>query len=187
MHLHILGAAGTGVTTLGLALAQQLNIPYFDSDDYFWIPSDPPFTIRRDPAERNAAIRRDLDKAGNWILGGSIIHWGEKVFPPFDLIVFCWLPPAIRMDRLKAREHSRYGDVIFTDPDRNKQYMTFLAWAAGYDNATGIANRTLDAHEQWLQTQGAPILEIREDLTTEDRLQLIRGKINAAPQVEPEP
>ena len=179
MNLHIFGASGTGITTLGLALSRELNIPYFDSDDYFWAPSDPPFTIRRDPGERNAAIRRDLDKEPGWILGGSIIHWGEEVFPNFDLIVFCRLPHDIRMARLKTRELSRYGDIIFTDPDRNKQYNAFLAWAADYDTDTGIASRTIGVHEQWLQTQRCPILEIREDLTTEQRLQLIRHKMDA--------
>jgi adenylate kinase family enzyme len=174
MTLHLFGASGTGITTLGQALARELTIPYFDSDDYFWMTSDPPFTIRRDPEERNAAIRRDLDKHDQWILGGSIIHWGEEVFPNFDLIVFCWLPHEVRMARLKAREFSRYGDIIFSDPDRNKQYKAFLAWAADYDKGTGIASRTIGAHEQWLKMQRCPILEIRKDLTTEQRLELIR-------------
>lgn len=32
--IHILGAAGAGTTTLGKALAERLNIAYFDSDFY---------------------------------------------------------------------------------------------------------------------------------------------------------
>ena len=43
----------------------------------------------------------------NWILGGSIIHWGENLFPEFDLIVFLWLPPEIRLKRLKERTENR--------------------------------------------------------------------------------
>lgn len=36
MNIHIFGASGSGATTLGRFLAVQLNVPCFDSDDYFW-------------------------------------------------------------------------------------------------------------------------------------------------------
>ena len=88
MRLHIFGASGTGVTTLGQALGSALNVPYFDSDDYFWQPSNPPFTIRRPPAERDAALAADLAQAPRWILGGSILGWDPQWATAFDLVVF---------------------------------------------------------------------------------------------------
>lgn len=163
MRYHIFGASGSGVTTLGLSLAQHLDIPYFDSDDYFWFRTDPPFTSKRPPIERNAKIRADLDAHPSWILGGSIYHWGENLFPPFDLIVFLYLSPDIRMPRLVARERSR----------NNKNPAAFLAWAADYDHDTGIANRTLNGHEAWLKKQTSPILELRGDLSVQERMQRI--------------
>jgi shikimate kinase len=36
MRMLIIGAKGSGVTTLGEALAKQLAIPYFDADYYYW-------------------------------------------------------------------------------------------------------------------------------------------------------
>ena len=33
-RIHILGAFGSGTTTLGRALAARLQYPYFDMDDY---------------------------------------------------------------------------------------------------------------------------------------------------------
>jgi adenylate kinase family enzyme len=180
MHIHIFGASCSGVTTLGRALSQNLaqsrglDIPYFDSDDYFWLPTDPPYTQRRSPAERNARILADLNKNEHWILGGSIIHW-EASFTAFDCIVFLYLPPEIRMQRLKAREYARYGDIIHSDPDRKRQSEEFFTWAADYDHATGIANRTLPAHESWLSEQTSPILEIRGDTSVRERLDLVLG------------
>ncbi|MGI4743037.1 MAG: hypothetical protein ACRYG7_48415 [Janthinobacterium lividum] len=50
MKLHILGASGVGVTPLGRAFSAALRIPYLDTDTYFWMPSDPPFTVRRPTA-----------------------------------------------------------------------------------------------------------------------------------------
>lgn len=178
MKLHLFGASGTGVTTLGEALAEKLGIPYFDSDFYFWEPSNPPFTIRRAPEARNKMIRSHLNRQESWILGGSIIQWGNDVFPPFDLIVFLYLPPATRLARLRNRELNRYGTVILEDSLRNKLYEEFIAWAADYDQETGIASRTLSAHEQWLAKQQVPVLQIREDLTTEQRLKLVLERLN---------
>jgi adenylate kinase family enzyme len=42
-RVHILGASGAGTTTLAQALAARLGSPHYDVDDYFWLPSDPPF------------------------------------------------------------------------------------------------------------------------------------------------
>jgi len=181
MKIHIFGASGTGVTTLGNALSAALQLPYFDSDAYFWEPTTPPFILKRAPGLRNAAIRSDLDKQNSWVLGGSAVNWGPDVFPPFDLIVFLWLPPGIRMERLKARELERYGEVIFTDAQRHQQYQAFMAWAADYDNCTGVAGRTIQVHEQWLQQQTSRVLEIRGDLTVAERLAIVMEAITLLP------
>jgi adenylate kinase family enzyme len=38
-RIHITGASGAGVTSLGRALADALAIPHHDTDDYFWQPT----------------------------------------------------------------------------------------------------------------------------------------------------
>jgi NAD(P)-dependent dehydrogenase (short-subunit alcohol dehydrogenase family) len=35
-RIHVTGASGSGVTTLGRALADALALPHHDTDDYFW-------------------------------------------------------------------------------------------------------------------------------------------------------
>ena len=41
-RIHVFGASGAGVTTLGRALADALGTPHHDTDDYFWLPTTPP-------------------------------------------------------------------------------------------------------------------------------------------------
>ena len=48
MRIHITGAAGSGCTSLGRALADRLGCVNFDTDTYFWLPSDPPFQQMRE-------------------------------------------------------------------------------------------------------------------------------------------
>ena len=114
-------------------------------------------------------------------MGGSIFRWGENVFPDFDLVVYLWIPPQIRMERLKKREFERYGNVIYTDPDRIKQFEDFMEWAADYDNNTGIASRNFQAHENWLNSIDFHILKISGDLTLQQRIDLIIENINKKP------
>jgi len=72
MKIHMMGASFAGSTTLGKASSVWLGFPYFDTDDYFWEPSGPLFTIRRNPDERSKMIQQDLAKHSNLILGGSL-------------------------------------------------------------------------------------------------------------------
>lgn len=177
MKIHIFGASGTGVSTLGMALANVLELTYLDSDAFFWEPSDPPFTQRRAPLLRHTLIQKELQQEEDWILGGSIINWAQDVFPKFDLVVFLWIPAPIRLARLKQREIARYGEIILTNPERNKLFNEFMNWAADYDQGRGIANRTLKAHQNWLTQQDVPILNIEGDYTTSERMNLILDEL----------
>ncbi|RFS18380.1 adenylate kinase [Emticicia sp. C21] len=170
MKLHILGASCSGVTTLGQVLANHLQIPYFDSDEYFWEKANPPFTTRRNPALRNEMLMADISQYDSWVIGGSLLKWDLELH--FDLIVFLYIPHEIRMERLRKRELERYGDVIFSDPVRHKQYLDFMEWARGYDDNT-TQGRTLRAHESWLSRQTCSVLEIRGDYSVEERMRVI--------------
>lgn len=146
---------------------------------FFWEDTNPPFTTKRSPHIRNSLIKEELSKCNHWILGGSIINWGEDVFPKFNLAVFLWVPPEIRIARLRKREFERYGNIIYSDPNRKKLFEDFLSWAVDYDKHTGLANRTLLAHEEWLRKIMCPVLEIRGDLTTEERINIIIEKLSS--------
>lgn len=180
MKLHLFGASGTGVTTLGTALEATLGVPYFDSDVYFWEPSDPPYTVRRPAALRDALLAGDLARQPAWVLGGSLVGWNEQWLTAFDLVVFLWLPPALRLHRLREREHARYGDVLVTDPARAAQYQAFLTWAAGYDDNSTGGSRTLANHTRWLGQFTCPVLELRGDSSVAQRLAAVQACLREA-------
>lgn len=177
MKLHIFGASGAGVTTLGTALGQALSISYFDSDAYYWVPSEPPFTIRRPEADRDAALAHALIQHPDWILGGSAMSWAAPWILAADLVIFLWLPQPLRLHRLQQRELERYGNVIFTDPTRAEQTRTFLAWAAGYDDNSCGGSRNLANHTEWLGQFTCPVLELRGDFSVAQRLNAVQTKL----------
>ena len=178
MKLHIFGASGAGATTLGQALGEQLSVPYFDTDTYFWRPTEPPFTQRRPVAERDAQLTHDLARHSSWLLGGSLVGWGEHWLAAFDLAVFLWLPPTLRLARLQQREHERYGEAIRADPARAEQSQAFLAWAAGYDDSSSGGSRTLANHSSWLSCFTCPVLELRGDLPVTERVGRVQAELH---------
>jgi adenylate kinase family enzyme len=95
MRIHVTGASGSGTTTFGRALAAELGVPHFDSDDYFWLPTDPPYTTKRDPEERNRMLRADLRAAGSFVETGSLISWSKEIDALFTGVVFLRIPPEV--------------------------------------------------------------------------------------------
>jgi adenylate kinase family enzyme len=111
-RIHILGASGSGTTTLGRALAERLPSPHFDMDDYFWLPTDPPFTHQREHTERQQRLMDALTAHNAWVVSGSLCGWGDVAIPLFALVIFLWIPHEVRMERRHRREHVRFGERI---------------------------------------------------------------------------
>ena len=169
-RVHFVGASGSGTSTLAAALAARLGCAHFDTDAYFWLPSDPPFQHIRDVELRTAMLRADLETPGGWALSGSLCGWGDVFIPLFDLVVFLFIPHDLRMTRLRAREIERYGTgTIGPGGAMHEGSTEFLAWAAGYDEG-GLEIRSLRVHNEWLATLPGPVLRLERVASVEDNL-----------------
>ena len=88
-----------------------------------------------------------------------------------------YLPPKVRLERLRKREHERYGHEIIANPERAKKFQEFMDWTKDYDHNTGIANRTLKAHLEWLSEMNTPLIELSGDYELDKKIDLILTKI----------
>ena len=70
MRIYITEASCAGVTTLGQNLANQLAIQHADVDDFYWMPTNPPFTTKRAASERVSLIQQTF-RDEEWVLSGS--------------------------------------------------------------------------------------------------------------------
>ena len=175
-RIHILGASGSGTTTLGRALAARLQCPHFDTDVYFWVPTDPPCRQPRERTARQQRLMNDLTTHDAWVLSGSLCGWGDVAMPLFELVVFLWVPHAVRMDRLHRREHARFGERILPGGDMYETSQAFLAWAASYDEG-GLDMRSRQRHDQWLSTLPCPILYFEGEYSIEEQLAVLMVEI----------
>jgi hypothetical protein len=166
-RIHIVGASGSGTSTLGAALAARLGIPHVDADSLFWLPTDPPFTTRRPANDRLEPLRNSLPVRGAWVFSGSALKWAASVEPFYDLVVVLHVDAAVRMERLRRREVAMHGARIEPGGDMAVASRAFLEWAAAYDTA-GPEQRSLAAHEAWLASQTAPVLRLDSSAPVRD-------------------
>ncbi|MCC5973335.1 MAG: adenylate kinase [Rubellimicrobium sp.] len=181
-RLHITGASGTGVSTLGERLADALGAVHLETDTFYWAPTDPPFTTPRPVPERLRLIGQAQAQAegqGGWVLAGSADPWGDPVLADLALIVFLRLATPIRLARLRRREAARFGDRIRPGGDMHANHRAFLDWAAGYDDPYS-GRRSLARHRNWLSGQTAPVLELDGAAAPETSVAAVRAALAGA-------
>ena len=163
-RLLVIGASGAGTSTLGRLIANACATQHFDADDFFWHPTDPPFTRRRRPAERMALMEAVFLPRSDWVLSGSPLGWSDPIVPRLTHVVFLTLASEQRLGRLARREAARYGGRIAGVGDLAAHHRGFMDWAGGYDDPA-FTGRSRAAHEAWLDRIACPLLRLVGDAT----------------------
>lgn len=161
--VHVMGASGSGTSTLGRALADYWSVPHADADDYFWVPTDPPYIEKRPEDARLDLMREVFVPREGWVLSGSMVGWGESIVAECDAVVFLTLDPRERLRRLEAREVYRRDGRDFDEA----AWSEFMDWARGYDNPE-FNGRSRVAHEEWLDQLDRPVLRLGSDIPVVD-------------------
>jgi adenylate kinase family enzyme len=172
-RIHIVGASGSGTTSLAAAIAARHGHRHLDTDDFYWLPTDPPYREKRPREPRLALLRDALAASPRWVLSGSLCGWGDPLIPEFELVVFLAVASATRLARLRAREIARYGlDAIAPGGARHQASVEFLDWCAGYD-AGGLAMRSRALHEAWLAALPGPVLRLEGGQSVGEQLRRV--------------
>lgn len=170
--IHITGASGSGTTTLARRICETYGYVHFDTDDFFWEPSDPPYTRKRAIAERQRLLANALDGACAWALSGSLTDWGDLFIPRFDLVIYVSAPVEVRLRRLRAREHEQFGARILPGGDMFEEHQAFLDWAMQYDTG-GMDMRSEAMHRAWLKQLPCPVIRADGTVPPEENLLLL--------------
>lgn len=146
--IHIYGASGSGTSTLGRAIKNKYGYTHLDTDDYFWLPTNPPFVQKRPVEERLELLHRDIKKAGKAVISGSLCGWGDALISLFDLVVRLDVPKELRVERLIKREYERFGERVCAGGDMYDEHLKFIEWAGEYDDGD-IFMRSQAMHDEW--------------------------------------
>jgi len=153
-RLHVLGASGSGTTSLASLLA-----------------------ARHGHRHLLELLRRALGEAPAWVLSGSLCGWGDPLIAEFDLVIFLAVPTEVRLTRLRAREVERYGqEAIAPGGPRHEAHVEFLRWAGRYD-AGGLEMRSRALHDAWLSALPCPTLRLEGDRPVAEQLARIEAAV----------
>lgn len=155
----ITGASGCGVTTLGAALASRLGAVHIDTDDHYWVATDPPYQVKRGVEECLERIGAEQARTGRWVVSGTLDGWAEPAIGDAELIVFLEAPTEVRLERLRQRERARFGDSLLPGGDMHETHREFIEWAAHYEDGT-VPGRSRPRHERWLAGLALPVLRL---------------------------
>ena len=175
--IHIFGASGSGTSTLGAALARDMGLVHMDTDDYYWLPTDPKFTAKRPIEERLALMNADIDAADRGVvISGSLTGWGNGLIPRFTHVVRLDTPTPVRIERLKAREYARFGDRIREGGDMHQAHLAFLGWAARYDTGD-VTMRSKACHDAWMKLLPCPQIIAPGDMPLDRLVRSVKQSI----------
>lgn len=146
--IHIFGASGAGTSSLGDAFHEQYHYTQLDTDDYFWLPTNPPFIKKRSAEDRISLMDQDIKQADKIVISGSLCGWGDVLVPRFDLVIRLVVSADVRMTRLQQREYQRFGERICFGGDMYDEHQKFLQWASEYDNGDR-SMRSKAMHDEW--------------------------------------
>lgn len=157
--IHILGASGAGTSTLGLALERAYGFKWLDTDDYYWLPTNPPYSQSRPRDERLSMLKQDIVNFPKSVISGSLGIWGDELIPHFDLVIWVDTPTDVRVERLRRREFDRFGSRILEGGDMYANHEDFIAWARAYD-VYMPPERCRVLHEEWISKAACPVIRL---------------------------
>jgi adenylate kinase family enzyme len=172
-RIHIVGASGSGTTTLAKEFCKRFNYVHFDTDDFFWEKTDPPYQRQRKVIDRLNLLHEKLSTTEKWVLSGSLTGWGDVLIKYFDLVVYLWIPEELRLSRLKEREKGRYGDQILEGGSMHQSHLDFINWTKKYETG-GLEVRSKFSHLKWLDKLECKVIKIEGDYTLDEKIDLLK-------------
>lgn len=174
--VHIFGASGSGTSTLGKYICDMNGWFFMDTDDYFWMPTDSPYTLKRPVDERIRLMRDDMEQHDHVVISGSLTDWGDVLIPLFTLAIRVETDTEVRLERIKAREKMNYGTRIAPGGNMYENHIKFLDWAAAYDKG-GVDMRSKAKHDEWQKQLTCPLITVDGSLPTESLYEIIKDKL----------
>lgn len=162
MKIQIIGAAGTGKSTLGEYIAEKEQIKWIDTDSYIW--KDNQFAESYATDERLTMYQNDRTTFKDFVASGSVFAWNPDGFMDRDLLVFLYLDEELHFERLQKRELDRGGASALILDKQGNPTNDFLEWCKTYHTAKKTSDiGTYAEHSYQLKHSSSPVLKLNSN------------------------
>ena len=156
--LAMIGASGSGKTTLGKIVAQKLGYLYFDVDDYIWKQNtDSPYTQMYTREEKISRLNTDIAPYEHFVMAGSMSSFHYAFDDMFKMMVFLYVEPDIRIQRVHKRAIERFGRRVLEGGDMYESHMKFLKDNRSYEE-DGSPN--MREQKEWMTNMSCVKIEL---------------------------
>ena len=167
----IIGPSGSGKTTLGRIVAQKLEYPFFDVDDYIWKQNtDKPYTQMYTREEKIYRLRKAMEPYRHFVMAGSMSSFHEAFDNRFEMMVFLYVNPDIRIQRVQKRAIERFGERVLAGGDLFEDHMRFLDGNRRYEE-DGSPN--LREQREWMNTLSCVKIELDGAAEPEENAEIL--------------
>jgi adenylate kinase family enzyme len=149
MKIQVIGASGTGKSTLCKYISDKTGVYWIETDRYLW--KDDAFTENYPIEERLRMYSDDIGTHRDYIVSGSVHFWNPEGFKDRELLVLLKLDEETRMKRLCDREFFRYGESMLPGGDHYRATREFLEWCETYISGDEYASTSLACHMRLLR------------------------------------
>jgi adenylate kinase family enzyme len=165
-RINIVGAAGSGTSTLGKALSLRLGCQHFEADDFLWLSTNPPYQKMRSYEDKNKMAYESLISHDSFVISGSVSSWEPRVVDLLNCVVYLDVPTDVRLSRLIERETRRFGKI-----DKR-----FYEWAKQYDEGR-LPGRSRIKHESWLSRLRCKVIKLVGDRGVYESLEYLTKQL----------
>lgn len=172
----IAGPSGSGKSSLGKIVAEKLGFPYFDVDDYIWKKdTSAPYTQMYSKAEKIRLLKRGIEPYEHFVMAGSMSSFHQEFDDKFELMVFLYAGPEIRLQRVHSRAIERFGERILEGGDLYESHRKFLESNRRYET-DGSPN--LNEQKKWIKNLPCAKIELNGTNSLESNAEIIVEKWN---------
>ena len=163
MIIHVMGASGSGTSTIGEFLGNALGFDVIESDFYKWEQTVPEFQIMRPIEESNALLMERINSSKNLVITGSL-HSNPITHKHINLIIYLQCPTWIRIRRIKKRDVEVGRNSLEAEGEVKENFLWFLNFAKNYDKL-GTDMRSKASQEMVIKSCNAPVIRIKTNRT----------------------
>ena len=172
----IIGPSGSGKTSLGKMVADKLGYPYFDVDDYIWRrDTEEPYTVMYSREEKINRLSKDIFPYEHFVMAGSMSSFHYAFDDKFDMMVFLYAEPAVRIQRVHERAVERFGERVLEGGDLYESHLRFLDDNRRYEK-NGSPN--LNEQREWLNNMSCMKIELDGKVDLESNSNIIVERWN---------
>ena len=168
--LYVLGACGSGKSTIARAVADKLNALYLEGDKFY--DSHPSF------ADRVTFLEQEISQSDYFVFESSSISFAQLFEKLYDTVVFVEVPTDERIRRVEWREFEKHGQSILLGGERHEQHKEFMEKIAQYDEPN-LDRRwcSREADEGWLATLNCPVTYLDGTREIDENANIVVGKV----------